>query len=633
MKKLRCFLLLVMVFIQLIVYDPSKAEVFTQGLEKGKNLPKLDNPMSVTYLQKNLQKESPRLVLNRKLESKLKKSIKNDPVVANVYQAIRLNARQIMSEPFLERKMEGRRLLSVSREMLYRINMLGMVYLIDKDQEVLERINNELLAVCRFADWNPSHFLDVAEMALAVALAIDWTKGDLPPSTETLAKESLIHKAIEPSYNEKGNTGWVNGTNNWNQVCHAGMIAAAIATAEKAPELAAKTISRALDGIPHALAEYSPDGVYPEGSTYWSYGTSFTAISSAILESAFNTDFDIAKYPALEESALFRVLSIAPSGRYYNFADCGDQRSKNGDFTLAWFAAKTGNEAYYEKDRFLLPPTEMGKLSRLAGAGLVWVSQFEPIDNEKLPLAWKGDGSNPVVIFRGGKDDPRNFYFGAKGGRGTVNHGNMDGGSFIFELDGVRWVVDPGNQSYHELEKTGFELWGKCQDCQRWTLLTKNNYGHSTLTVNDDLHQVNGLAYFYAFDSGSHPTASLDLSAAFGPQLKKAQRKFVKESSQAVLIEDYLELSQSTQQITWQLMTTAKVALTANGAILSKDGKKLYIENLSHPDLTFSVISLDPPPLSLDRRIKGLKRIELRIPAYLFEKGTGNIKVRLTGEE
>ena len=40
----------------------------------------------------------------------------------------------------------------------------------------------------------------------------------------------------------------------------------------------------------------------------------------------------------------------------------------------------------------------------------------------------------------------------------------MDGGSFIFELNGVRWVVDPGNQDYNDLEQTGFDLWGKCQN-------------------------------------------------------------------------------------------------------------------------------------------------------------------------
>lgn len=64
--------------------------------------------------------------------------------------------------------------------MLYRANMLGIVYLIDKDPIVLKRINDELLAVCQFSDWNPQHYLDVSEMSMAVSVALDWTAGNLP---------------------------------------------------------------------------------------------------------------------------------------------------------------------------------------------------------------------------------------------------------------------------------------------------------------------------------------------------------------------------------------------------------------------------------------------------------------------
>ena len=230
------------------------------------------------------------------------------------------------------------------------------------------------------------------------------------------------------------------------------------------------------------------------------------------------------------------MLSIAPSGRYYNFADCGDQRSENGDLTLAWFAAKTGDSKYLERERFLQDPASMGALARYAGAGLVWLAQFEEEKDSQLPTAWMGEGANPIVIFRG--DGDRQYYFGGKGGRGTVNHGNMDAGSFIFELDGVRWVIDPGNQSYHELEKTGFDLWDRCQDCERWTLLTKNNYGHSTLTVNDSLHIVDGFAAIADFKDGDQPEATIDMSAVFGEKLPTATRRFLKEDDRSILIED-----------------------------------------------------------------------------------------------
>lgn len=620
-----CFVLIVPIIATANVNNPSSKSA-------GEEIPKLQNPMSVQYLKRNLRKQSPRLVLNSTIEKNLKKKLKTDPVIQNMYKAIQLNAAKIQKQPLLERIKTGRRLLGVSREMLYRINMLGMVYRIEKDPKILQRINEEVVAVCNFSDWNPSHYLDVAEMSMAVAFALDWTAGKLPKSTIELAKTALIEKGIKPSYNKKGNTGWVTGTNNWNQVCHGGMIAAAITIAEKDLELAVKTISRALDGMPYALVEYGPDGVYPEGSTYWGYGTGFTVLTAAMFESAFGTDFGLAEYPSFMESSVFRVLCNAPSGWYYNFADCGDSRSKNGDITLAWFAAKTGNKVFFEKERFLRSPEEMGKLSRNASAGLVWLSQYEGENEVKMPTAWKGEGANPIVIFTGGEDDPHQYYFGGKGGRGSVNHGNMDGGSFIFELNGVRWVVDPGNQSYHELEKTGFNLWERCQDCERWTLLTKNNFGHSTISVNNQFHVVDGKATIARFKTGNNPEVTIDMTPTFEGQLKSVKRRFVKDSPTSLLIEDKLELSEKTKMITWQLMTTADVEIVKGGAVLKQDGKKLKLENLSHPDFTISVVSLHPAPLELDRQIEGLKRIELRIPAWKFENNLGEIRVRLSGD-
>ncbi len=598
-----------------------------------KEIPKLQNPFTVQYLKKNLRKSQPRLVLNSSIEKELKAKIKTDPVVQNMYEAIQLNAAEVQQKPLLERIKIGRRLLSVSREMLYRVNMLGMVYRIEKDPKVLARINDEVIAVCNFSDWNPSHFLDVAEMSMAVALALDWTAGKLPKSTIKLAQNALIEKGIKPSWPESGkNPGWAYGTNNWNQVCNGGMIAASIAVAEVAPELAAKTIYRALDGMTHALVEYGPDGVYPEGSTYWGYGTSFSVVTSAMLESAFGTDFGIADYPAFVKSATFRELSNAPSGWYFNYSDCGDKRDENGDITLAWFATKTGNKEFFEKERFLRPVEDMGKLSRFAGAGLVWLAQYQEKGYEKMPIAWKGEGANPIVIFTGGDNDPHQFYFGGKGGKGTNNHGNMDAGSFVFELNGVRWVVDPGNQSYNDLEKTGFDLWGSCQDCQRWTLLTKNNFGHSTISVNNALFVNNGFAPLVNFNKGDKPGAIFDLTAVYGQNLKSAARKFVKDSPTSLLIEDNIEISEETKLITWQLMTTADVKIIQGGAILTKDGKTLKLENLSHPELDISIISLYPAPLKLDRQIEGLKRLEIRIPAWTIKSGKTNIKVRLSGE-
>jgi hypothetical protein len=595
--------------------------------QQNDDIPKLDNPMSVSYLRKKLRKSHPRLVLNSSIERDVKKKIQSDPIVKNYYAAIKINAGNLMDKPFLERIVTGRRLLSVSREMLYRVNMLGMVYRVEKDPKILKRLNDEVIAVCNFSDWNPSHYLDVAEMAMAVAIAIDWGYDDLPQSTIDLAINALIEKGIKPSWPEDGKSpGWAYGGNNWNQVCNGGMIAASVAIAEKDPELAAKTIHRALDGISNALASYLPDGVYPEGSTYWGYGTGFSVITCAMLESAFGTDFGHAGHEAYMNSAIFRVLCNAPTGWYYNFADCGDRREKNADDILAWFAAKTGNKAFFEADRLMIPTDRMNRLSRLGGAALVWIAQYKEKPGADIPSVWAGRGHNPIAIFTGEND----YYFGGKGGRATTSHGNMDAGSFIFELEGVRWVVDPGNQDYHELEKTGFDLWANCQDCRRWELLTKNNFGHSTLTINDRMQKVNGEATLLELKDGDRPEVVFNMTAPYEGMLKSAKRTFTKDGAASITITDEIETSSETKTIRWQLMTTADVELTKRGAILRQDGKMLKLNNLSHPEYQLSLVSFDPAPLELDRQVKGLKRIDLIVPAWTCKDGKGTIKIQLT---
>jgi len=591
------------------------------------DIPKLFNPITVDYLEKNLRKSSPKLILTPALESKLQSKLKNDEGVKRYYQYLVKESEAIMEKPLLKRELQGFRMLAVSREMVERMGILCMVYRIDKNPEILKRIDEEILAVCNFKDWNPQHFLDVGEMSFAVALAIDWTGEWLPGSTVDLAKASLIEKGLKPSFNEGGTRMfWISSYNNWNPVCHGGMIAAALVVFDKDPEWATKTIHRALEKLPNSLKEYAPDGVYPEGPSYWGYGTSYTAVTSSMLSSALGQDFGIYESEGFKLGPDFYLQSVAPSGEYFNFCDC-DGRINGPSAVLYWFAAKTGDGKYFIKQFFENPE----KLGRFAGPGLVWLSDYEIQKNSDLATEWFGKGRNPVAYFRN-RDNKNQYYLAAKGGIASVIHGNMDAGTFVFELHGVRWVVDPGNQSYYTLNKIGFDLSSRCQECERWTLLTKSNKGHSTITVNNERHNADGYAALNSFERGDKPNVTFDMTEIFHGKLNSHSRKFIKESDHSVIIEDNIEINDSTRIITWGLMTVAEVEMTEKGAILKQDGKRLDLEILSPENLQISLISLDPPPLEIDKTIKGLKRIEIRIPAWTVNNNKCNIRVRLAGE-
>jgi len=602
--------------------------ISVQGYPQEKAVYALENPVTIAWLKAHISKQSPKLILTPEIEKQLKQKLKTDPLLQKYHRYLQNEATAIMTKPLLKRELEGFRLLAVSREMVERMGVLCMVYRLDKNEKFLKRIDEEVKTVCAFQDWNPQHFLDIAEMSFAVALAVDWAGEFLPKPTVTLAKKSLIEKGIKPSFNEAGERMfWITGTNNWNSVCHGGMVAASLAIADINPELAAKTISRALKLMPNSLHEYAPDGIYPEGPTYWGYGTSYAIVAANSLTTALGSDFGLSRSPGFMESANFRLYATAPSGNLFNFADSGDKNEGDGAIISSWFAAKTGDAMYLERS-FFENPTNAG---RLAGPGMVWLSQYKQQKQSELALNWHGNGANPVAVFRGGKEDPGHFYLAAKGGKANLSHGNMDAGTFVFELNGVRWVVDPGNQNYYLLNRIGFRLSDQSQNGERWTLLTKKNQGHSTITVNDARFLVNSTATIADFKNTATPEVIIDMAPIYGKNISSMNRRFVKESNKSILIEDRFETTDSTKNLTWGLMTLADVNADVQGAILKQDGKTLKLTVLEPSGIKISVISLDPPPMEIDKTIKGLKRIEIRVPAWTVKDGKGTIKVRLSG--
>jgi hypothetical protein len=160
-------------------------------------------------------------------------------------------------------------------------------------------------------------------------------------------------------------------------------------------------------------------------------------------------------------------------------------------------------------------------------------------------------------------------------------------------------------------------------------LLTKSNKGHSTITLNNERHNAEGYAALRHFEKGDTPNVTFDMTEISGGTLNAHHRKFTKDTDHSVIIEDEIEINDSTKNITWGLMTLSDVEKTVNGAILKQDGKQLNLEILSPEGLSISVISLDPPPLELDKTIKDLKRIEIRIPAWTIENNRCKIRVRL----
>jgi hypothetical protein len=572
----------------------------------------------------------PRLLFGRGEEKNIVEKISLSPQLREIRDRVLSQADALLLMPPVTRVMEGRRLLGVSRTCQERILLLGMAWRMTGDDRYLQRAKKELLAVASFTDWNPSHFLDVAEMSAAVAVGYDWFFEGLSPEDRALLRAAIVEKGIKPSL--RGDHFWMRVAHNWNQVCHGGLVLGAIAVAEDEPKLASEVIIRALECVPIALKSYGPDGAYPEGATYWSYGTTYTVMMIEALRSSLGSDFGLSKHTGFLPSADYMLHVTGPTLLFHNYSD---SRQANGPMTAMWWFARE------RKDPTLL----FNEQRRVVGKD----SGSTPQDNRFIPLMllwassetiskasgtpprkdWIGGGANPVAFLRSGwgKED---LFVGIKGGSPSVNHGHMDIGSFVMDWGGVRWAFDPGVQDYFGLEKKGLKLFEMSQESARWDVFRISNASHNMLMINDRPQKVSGRAAITIKGmEGETPSVDLDCSSVFAGQAQKVLRMLSLPRRNTVEITDAVEDTSEAGSVIWQMGTMAEASVSGQDVLLNQSGKTLKVSSLGLARGSWSIVDVSKPRRDFDAPNPGLKLLRYEVPVRSGESLKIGIRMEL----
>lgn len=548
--------------------------------------------------------DHPRLLMTSGQEEDVKELIAGDEAMARIHNAIVSECDAMLEMPVLERVMEGKRLLHTSREALRRIFWLSYSYRMTGNEAYAGRAVEEMLAVSAFSDWNPSHFLDVGEMVMAVAIGYDWLYDRMTDQQRRTVRDAIVRKGFEPADNEDY-AGFYNVANNWNQVCCSGLLYGALATYEEYPEKASELIDLYVKSVPFALRTYAPDGGYPEGFNYWGYGTSFQVMMIAALESALGSDFGLSETPGFLESSAFVQFMTAPSGDSFNFSDAREAAFCNP--AMFWFAAKTGDMSriWIEK-KYLdnLDEDFMREVGlhfaepRLLPTVLIYSSRMEFSDirppKETIRVF---QGQNPVFIYREGWESPDDTYLGIKAGTPKASHAHLDVGSFVYEYDGVRWSMDLGMQEYYSLEKLGIGIWDGGQGGQRWDIFRIGNESHSTLTLNGRHHRLKCDVPFIGLWTGkSRKGAQMDMSGLFAGSAEKVLRSVWLDRKDHLHIEDFVEAGKDSVEVKWIMTTPAEAEIIeGEGILLRKDGKEMLLRMQSDLPLIPQIWSNEPP--------------------------------------
>jgi oligo-alginate lyase len=486
-----------------------------------------------------------------------------DPDLERFVALLLDRARKDLDRPLLERKLDGRRLLGVSREFIRRTLQWAFAFRATGDAVFRDRARQEMLAVAAFADWNPSHFLDVAEMTAGMAIGYDWLRDALPPDARAAIRRAIVDKGIGQARNGHPT---FRMTNNWNQVCIGGMVLGALAVKNDEPDLARDLLAAARSAVLVGLRAYAPDGAYPEGPSYWSYGTSYSVLLVAALRNEALPDWGVLAAPGFVRSAEFYAHSIGPSGKHFNFADGSEGQELPSP--IVYLARELNQPALLAPKREMIRKNQ-GVGERFAPLAILWWPAAGSAPPP--PLSYVGEGPQPVAIWRTSWADPNALYFAVKGGGAAHNHGHMDAGSFVLDMDGLRWAKDLGMQDYLSLESRGIDLWSMKPDSPRWKVFRIGSDSHNTLTVADQPHSATAMASLRRLGENE---VSIDLAKVLG--VRQATRR-VRFSDDAVALEDAIEGVPPGRAIRWAMCTEADIRIDGATAILAQKGKSLRV--------------------------------------------------------
>src|SRR5581483_2118333 len=538
-----------------------------------------------------LRSGHPRLIATDADFIRLRQFVRSDSSAATLYASLKYHADQMLTQPTVVHRLIGPRLLDQSRLCLERIYTLALVYRISGETKYLDRAVTELRAAAAFPDWNPSHFLDVAEMTHAFAIGYDWLYQNLSPEDRALFRRAIAEKGLDEAIKAyKQHKFWTTAVHNWNLVCNGGITLGALAIADEDHDRAEYLVKQSIDSIQLAMASYAPEGGWAEGPGYWQYATSYNVYYLAALETALGTDFGLSSLPGFEHAGDFRLYFQGPTGTF-NYAD-------------AHPPAGTAPEMFWLARRFSQPVFAWDELRNLALSrwpttlDLVW---GQPVGRSPSaagwPLARMFEGVN-VAFLRSDWESPDAFWIGVKGGDNHANHSHLDLGSFVFDARGVRWALDLGSDNYN---LPGY--FGK----QRFTYYRLRTESHNTVLIDGQNQDADAKAPM----TMKNGIVTIDLASAYPGKVTKFVRTVELTREKTVSIRDEIEAPQPVEAL-WGMVTDAQVTINDNHAKLTKNSSMLEAEIVSPKGAVFDVVSTTPPSPEEDQN-KGTKKLVVRL--------------------
>ena len=381
---------------------------------------------------------------------RIKALVQADAFAKPTYDMIIARADEIISSPILEWGLDGANLRVAN---LHKISNDQIPYLVlawqfTRDPKYAARCWAQLDRMCSYQDWGADrHFLDAGIAAKGVAMAYDGLYDYLSTEQKIRLAGALRKYVLEP-----GKTQIVNGTgvwkwyltdNNWNGICHGGMIMAALACYETDPEFMSSIIALSANLIPPYLASFEPDGASEEGMMYWGYGLSNTFLALESMKRSLSTTFGLADMNGVRKTGWFPYMVSGPAGTATMGDDYLYYGISNKFLSYFWFAQNTSDANLARTHYNACTERNVGRSEKMNG----W---FDLLFYDPDLVSGGSAVSAPVSGYVSGADymfisqnpsDINCLYAGMHGGDNNASHGHLDAGTFFIQALGENFIV------------------------------------------------------------------------------------------------------------------------------------------------------------------------------------------------
>jgi len=391
------------------------------------------------------------------------------------YSGVVARAEALLTEPipeqpdelYLEFSRTGNRTnwQRVANQRRGRVAPLTLAECIENKGRFIAALEAVIRALCAERTWiMPAHDrnlrnfngemvdVDLGSSHLAWELATaDYLLGDrLSAEVRQLLRERIEERIFRSYRNTlEGDSAlnwWITTTNNWNAVCHAGVVGTALAMAESREERA-YIVAGAEANIPRFLSGFTSDGYCSEGLGYWNYGFGHFILLAETVCQATGGQVDLFEMDGARAPALFGARIEIANGVYPAFADCAVSASP------AWRYMRFLNDRYtlglagYDSGDTVTADAGLAESLLFSFPNSATRAGASPAGATARELrTWFEDAG--VLIGRPDGDSNCRLAVAMKGGHNAEHHNHNDVGSYVVVIGDRAVLLDPGAEVY-----------------------------------------------------------------------------------------------------------------------------------------------------------------------------------------